>query len=289
MFLISLALSLVAGLSTGLGALVVLAFGIPRAATVGNMLSFAAGVMIYLAVFDMVPEVLEFLDGYTTLLFFLLGCVVFGAIAYLVPDIDAEWLMRRRETTMTQPSSSSSTSLSSPQVPISSALHSAPATKQLLRTSLLIFTGLSLHNLPEGMAVYLSSVRGLEAGRGMIPGLRLAFAIALHNIPEGIALACPIFAATRSQLAAVKWSLISGLCEPAGAVLAGSILSYVMDARGLNCVLALVAGMMATISVAELAPTALKYTTRMHAGGWMCVGGAVVYIGSSLLDNLMHT
>ena len=41
--------------------------------------------------------------------------------------------------------------------------------------------GISLHNFPEGMAVFLSSVKAPEFG------LLLAVAIALHNIPEGVA------------------------------------------------------------------------------------------------------
>ncbi|MCH89906.1 zinc transporter ZTP29-like, partial [Trifolium medium] len=39
-------------------------------------------------------------------------------------------------------------------------------------------TGISLHNFPEGMAVFLGSMKGLRVG------INLALAIALHNIPE---------------------------------------------------------------------------------------------------------
>ena len=52
-------------------------------------------------------------------------------------------------------------------------------------------------------------------------GVPLAFAIAAHNIPEGIAVASPIYHATGSKWQAFKWSLISGACEPAGAILIG--------------------------------------------------------------------
>ncbi|RYR42714.1 hypothetical protein Ahy_A08g039160 isoform C [Arachis hypogaea] len=44
-----------------------------------------------------------------------------------------------------------------------------------------LWVGISLHNFPEGMAVFLGSIKGLRVG------LNLALAIALHNIPEAIA------------------------------------------------------------------------------------------------------
>jgi len=75
-------------------------------------------------------------------------------------------------------------------------------------TGLVVVTGISLHNFPEGMAVYLSTLKGWKLG------LSIAFAIAMHNIPEGIAVAVSMYAATRSKWSAIKWSIFSGFCEP---------------------------------------------------------------------------
>lgn len=47
-------------------------------------------------------------------------------------------------------------------------------------TSLVVFTGICLHNFPEGMAVYLSTLRGWSLG------VTIALAIGMHNIPEGV-------------------------------------------------------------------------------------------------------
>lgn len=58
--------------------------------------------------------------------------------------------------------------------------------------------GISLHNFPEGIAVYLACLRGTTMG------LPLAFAIAAHNIPEGIAVASPIYHSTGSKWEAFK-------------------------------------------------------------------------------------
>ena len=70
--------------------------------------------------------------------------------------------------------------------------------------------GIALHNFPEGIAVFLASVKGGSLG------LSLAVAIALHNIPEGIAVALPVYFATRSRWQALKLTILSGLAEPAG-------------------------------------------------------------------------
>jgi ZIP family zinc transporter len=228
-------LSLVAGLSTGLGALVVTLFGPPRPTTVSNMLAFAAGIMLYLSLFDIVPDVYPDLGGLHTALFFSGGCVLFWIIASLIPEPEGGSLLNR--------------------------------------TSLLVFLCMSLHNLPEGMAVYLASsssssssshhVQSSSSPPSVHPhSLRLAISIAMHNIPEGIAISCPIYAHTRSRWLPLKYSLISGLAEPAGAILASITSQYLFD--DMSAVLATVAGMMAFMSVYELLPASLGYISSAN-------------------------
>lgn len=71
---------------------------------------------------------------------------------------------------------------------------------------------MTLHNMPEGLAVAFSAYTGL--------GWIMALAIAMHNIPEGIIVAAPIYAATGSRLKALTIATLSGLSEPLGALLA---------------------------------------------------------------------
>ena len=71
---------------------------------------------------------------------------------------------------------------------------------------------MTLHNMPEGLAVAFSAYTGL--------GWVMAVAIAMHNIPEGIIVAAPIYAATGSRLQALGIATLSGLSEPLGALLA---------------------------------------------------------------------
>lgn len=84
------------------------------------------------------------------------------------------------------------------------------AIQQVLASGLITALGIALHNFPEGIAVFLASIKGGSLG------LTLALAIALHNIPEGIAVAMPVYFATNSRWEAMKLTVISGLAEPAG-------------------------------------------------------------------------
>ena len=117
----------------------------------------------------------------------------------------------------------------------------------------------SLHNLPEGIAVYLACSNGIKLG------LPLTFAIALHNIPEGMAVAAA-FHSNRSterhwirHWNAIKWATLSGLCEPLGALVFAFLFTSYFDVILIQEMLAGVAGIMVYISLVELIPSSLKY------------------------------
>jgi ZIP family zinc transporter len=80
------------------------------------------------------------------------------------------------------------------------------------RFGLLLAAAITLHNLPEGLAV------GVAYGHGEGElGLVVAVAIALQNIPEGLAVAMPLCKYGMSRWAALLWATGSGLAEPVAA------------------------------------------------------------------------
>ena len=167
-------------------------------------------------------------------------------------------------------------------VPVT-AVRSA-AQRRMVMTGLIAALGVTLHNLPEGIVVYNSTLKGVcSAGAAPAPpgtwlryygmpadlrqcmgeGAAVAFAIALHNIPEGMAVAAPILAATGSAAQAMGLTLLSSAAEPLAAIVFGYFFqaSYAgADKAAFDSVLwmvnAGVAGVMIALCLGELLPAA---------------------------------
>ena len=145
-----------------------------------------------------------------------------------------------------------------------------------MRAALVTGAALLLHNLPEGILTLLTNVSDPQLGA------RTALAIALHNIPEGLAVAVPFACATGSRAKGAAAALVSGLAEPAGAVLAALVLAPLLTPGLLNGIVAVVAGIMLWVAAAQLLPAAFEPAWLLHGGAdddsWHCsVGLIVVY------------
>ena len=103
------------------------------------------------------------------------------------------------------------------------------------------------------MATFYSSIADIKLG------LAIAIAIAIHNIPEGIAVSAPIYKATGNRRKAFLWSFLSGVTEPAGAILTAFVLLPFMSSVLLGYLLAGIAGLMVFISIDELLPVSQSY------------------------------
>jgi ZIP family zinc transporter len=120
--------------------------------------------------------------------------------------------------------------------------------RKIMRAGIFVAVGLAIHNFPEGLAVFMSSLVNIKLA------VSLALAIALHNIPEGVAVAMPIFYATKSRRKAFWYSFLSGIAEPLGAIAGVWVLMPFLKAEVLSYCLAAVAGIMIFISFDELLP-----------------------------------
>jgi ZIP family zinc transporter len=141
---------------------------------------------------------------------------------------------------------------------------------------LLSALAIGIHNFPEGIATFVGALQDPALG------ISIAVAIAIHNIPEGIAVSVPIFYATGSRKKAFGLSFLSGLSEPAGALLGYFlILRYATDTL-FGLLFAAVAGIMVFISLDELLPTAEKYGEH-HIAMYGVVAGMAVMAASLVL------
>lgn len=263
---IGLALTLLAGLSTGIGSLI--AFFGKRTSTrfLSAALGFSAGVMLYVSFMDILPESRHTLahgldarsGGWIAVLSFFGGMAVIGLIDRLVPSVENPHEMHYLEEMR-------------PPEP-------ADRNHHLLRMGLFSAAAIALHNFPEGIATFVSANQDPKLG------LTIALAIAIHNIPEGIAVSVPVYWATGSKNKALAYSFLSGLAEPAGAVLGYVLLIRFMSDALLGVLLGGVAGVMVFVALDELLPSAQEYGEHHLSIYGLTVGMAVMAV-SLLLFN----
>ena len=118
--------------------------------------------------------------------------------------------------------------------------------------------------------------------RLMRMGIFTVLAIAIHNIPEGIAVSVPIYQATGSKIKAFRYSFLSGLAEPLGALIGWLILKPIMSDTVFGILFAGVAGIMVFISFDELLPAAREYGEH-HLSIYGLISGMAVMAISLLL------
>lgn len=134
--------------------------------------------------------------------------------------------------------------------------HEAHTTKRdlLNRTGILTAIAIAIHNLPEGFAVFMTARENTK------DVWLLAISIGLHNIPEGVAVAAPVYYAKRSKVQAFLWTLISAFAEPLGGLLCWLLFHQEPTPILIGIAYGVVVGMMVTISLKELLPTAHHFS-----------------------------
>ena len=121
-----------------------------------------------------------------------------------------------------------------------------PAAERLSRVWLFVFA-ITLHNLPEGMAIGVSFAQG-----DLSVGLPLTSAIAIQDIPEGLAVGLALRAAGLAPVRAALLAAASGLMEPLGAILGIGLSSGLAIAYPIG--LGLAAGAMIFVVSHEVIP-----------------------------------
>lgn len=249
---IAVVLTLLAGGATGIGSLFSFFIKRFRKSYLSFALGMSAGVMIYISLAELMPSATEGIGFFMANVAFFSGIVLIMLIDFIIPhDYIEEHVSRGHRGT----------------------------DKKLMSAGIFTAIGIAIHNFPEGLAVLVGSLESLSLG---IP---VAFAIAVHNIPEGIAVSFPILYATKSRSKAFTYSLLSGLAEPAGAIIGIMILLPFISPWLLSFMLAFVAGIMVFISFDELLP--LCFEKGMCPKEHHCVWRAHVPIAGIIFGMLI--
>lgn len=123
-----------------------------------------------------------------------------------------------------------------------------------LKKRTMMLLAVTLHNIPEGMAVGVVLAGAMGAGHGMAFGsaLALAIGIALQNFPEGAIISLPLKGTGISSWKAFIYGVLSGVVEPLGGLLTIYLTRFFVP--WLPACLAFAAGAMIYVVVEELIP-----------------------------------
>jgi len=223
----------------------------PHPALQRGLTGFAAGVMVAASVWSLLIPAIE-QSGYMGTLSFLFPLAGFLSGIFFLLFLDHRI----------------------PHLHINSDRAEGPETK-LQKTTMLVFA-VTLHNVPEGMAVgavcagWFSGTAGITLSGVCI----LALGIAIQNIPEGAIISMPLMSEGTSKKKSFLYGVLSGIVEPAGAMLtifaAGFLTAF------LPFMLSFAAGAMIFVVVEELIP-------EMSQGVHSDVGTIFFSIGFALM------
>lgn len=240
--------SFLAGGSTVFGAFLFFIIGAPGKRLMALLLGFAGGIMLAVSFFELMPESLQLGSMTSTVIGFIAGC----ALLYLLDVFLPHAHMSNDE-----------------HLHVENAERTPTFEKSIMRTGYLIFFGIALHNVPEGLAIGA----GIEASPEL--GLAIALAIALHNIPEGIAVAGPLRSGGMSAGKVVLFTFAAGMMTVVGAGI-GLVLFSITPAL-IGASLAFAAGAMVYIVNDELIPQANALHSHLANAG-LIVGLLVGFI-----------
>ena len=220
-------------LVTALGAATVLFFKSINRKVLDCMLGFGAGVMIAASFWSLLNPAIELCEELWSNNVWILPALGFflGGVFMVVSDkfLDKYYFNTWKETNL---------------IP----------KKDSLKRSLLLVTAVTIHNIPEGLAVGVAFggvVSGVE-GASVVSAMMLALGIGLQNFPEGAAVSLPLRREGFSRKKAFFLGQMSGMVEPIAGII-GVVAALTMRSL-LPFLLSFAAGAMISVVASELIP-----------------------------------
>ena len=214
---------------TALGAAVVFLFKNINKSLLDAMLGFAAGVMIAATFFSLLSPAIEMAESLKMIPWLVVSLAFLGGgLLLFIGDKIFDFLMRKNKAEKEE--------------------------KSKLKRSIMLISSITLHNIPEGMAIgvaFGSVAYGIE-GATVMAAVMLAIGIGIQNFPEGSAVSLPLRREGMSRSKAFLIGNLSGIVEPIAAVI-GAILVLKVQVL-LPILLAFAGGAMIYVVVQELIP-----------------------------------
>lgn len=229
--LLALVATLFTWLVTAFGSSMVFFFKTINKKILNSMLGFAAGVMIAASFWSLLKPAIEMAEesGTTSWIPAVVGFLAGGAFLLLVDKI-------------------------LPHLHLGLSIDKAEGIKTSWQRSVLLVLAITLHNIPEGLAVGVAfGALAQNPDTGMLAGaIALALGIGLQNFPEGAAVSIPLRREGFSRFKAFNYGQLSGIVEPIAGVLGAYLVLTITPL--LPYALSFAAGAMIFVVVEELIP-----------------------------------
>lgn len=274
------ALTTFAGLSTGIGGLVVFRKKPLNQHIISFSLGLSAGVMLYISFVEMLSGSFDTLgeihgsrgEIYAVLAFF--GGILFSMlIDFFIPEEQNLHEMRGVDEVTYDPHIEEAEICEDCIIDREEIQRKS----ELTRVGRVSAVAIIIHNLPEGLASFVAALADPALG------ISIAVAIAIHNIPEGIAVAVPLYAGTGDKKRSFLTAFFSGLAEPIGALLGFLVFRPFLSESLLGIIFAAVAGIMVFISLDELLPSAEKQGEHHIVITGLVIGMAIMALSLLIL------
>ncbi len=240
---------------TALGAATVFFFKKVNHKVMSFMFGFGAGVMIAASFFSLLMPGIELSENLNQTTWLIIGLGFFaGSIFILIIDLTLPHMHIDKNT--------------------------PEGLKSNFSRKLLLILAITLHNIPEGMAIgvaFGASSLNIE-GATIYSAIILALGIGIQNFPEGMAVSLPLVSDGMKKSKAFFYGQASGIVEPLSAILGLILVTFVR--KILPFVLASAAGAMIYVVVEELIPSG-KNNTESKLG---TIGAIIGFMIMMILD-----
>jgi len=240
---------------TAIGALFVIFFKEINKKLLDSMLGFSAGVMIAASFWSLLSPAIDISHslGQITWLMPAIGFLSGGLSVICADKFLDKMLLKRSEKSL--------------------SMHDSK------RRSMLLVTAITLHNIPEGMAIGVAfgSVALNIPGATLLSAILLAVGIGLQNFPEGAAVSLPLRREGYSRKKSFFYGQASALVEPIAGLI--GVVAVITMRSILPFLLAFAAGAMICVVVAELVPE----STRTNKGK-ATIGFIIGFLVMMILD-----
>ena len=219
-------------IGTGLGGLLGVVIGARGKRLISAILSIASGIMLAVVFFDLLPESLLIQNNsMVVLLGMVWGIIVMLGINKLV-DLFEKKLVKVHTLLGAKEELSENSK------------------KRLKAAGIFLLFAISLHDIPEGMAIGASGM--VESGLA----LTMTIIILIHNIPEGMAISLPLVAGQTNKFLAIILSMIAGSMTVVGGVI-GALIGGVSNTIT-SFSLAFAGGAMLHVTICDMLPNAIE-------------------------------